>query len=280
MAAHWPRLPPQALPRPIIAFRNETVQSFTTRLARANAVSLRELRTYAAGTDRYVDPDRLARLSGYPPEALRDRLRGFDEEDRDFLRQRARSRPACRWCSAKRGVFEPVYCWLPDDVTVCQRHSRWIGPSARQWSDQLSLKHHPDAVRAAAVHLNLVQHHPADIVEIGMNEASRITLRHRRFQKGRNCTGHAKPRARWARITDAQAHVETYRETVHLARIIVDYRPVLLNLTNFLDSRITDFTIAANNVFSAESTDAGQVVANWLNEQRTTRSRRLATCRV
>jgi len=163
---------------------------------------------------------------------------------------------------------------------VCERHGRWIGPSARDWSDQLSLKDHPDVVRAAGWHHNLVQHHAAAIVEIGMNEASRIALRQRRFQQGRGRITYAPPSIRWARIADAHAQMDTYRETIQLAKIIIDYRPALLNLNNFIDGRITDFTIAANNVFNTESLDAGQVIANWLNEQRTTKSQRLGISRV
>lgn len=49
----------------------------------------------------------------YPLEVLRDRLRGFDPRDRDISRQRACSRPMCRFCSARRGVSEPVYCSCP-----------------------------------------------------------------------------------------------------------------------------------------------------------------------
>lgn len=264
----WPRLPPQTLPRPVIAFRDETVLSFTTRLARANGLPPQSLRDYATGDGRYTDPDRLGRLSGYPLEVLQNRLRGFNDDDRDPTRQQRRSRPSCRHCSARRGAFEPVYCWVPDHITVCTRHRRWIGPSARHWDDQLPLDHHPDVIHAAAAHRRLTQRHPTDTVEGAINEASRLVLRQRRFQQSEGLAASEKKRLRWATISNASTHVTTYRETVQLAAIIVDYRPVLLNLGDLVDRRITAFVLAANDVFATNSPGAALVITNWLNEQR------------
>jgi hypothetical protein len=40
-------------------------------------------------------------------------------------------RPACRRCTARAGIPEPVACHLPSHQTVCRRHRLWTGPAAR-----------------------------------------------------------------------------------------------------------------------------------------------------
>ncbi len=42
-------------------------------------------------------------------------------------------RPACRRCTARRGIAEPVACHLPPHLTVCRRHRLWIGSTGQPW---------------------------------------------------------------------------------------------------------------------------------------------------
>jgi hypothetical protein len=90
---------------------------------------------------------------------LRTRLIGLAERDNDPSRQRHHARPACRFCMARRGVTEPVYCWIPDHRTVCHRHYRWIGPGNRTHDDQRDLRDAPVVLVAARRHARLHRNH-------------------------------------------------------------------------------------------------------------------------
>ena len=259
MINDWPRLPPRPLPRSVTAFRDETVYSFTTRLAHANRLPPQSLRDYAAREGHYVDPERLARLSGYPRRVLCDRLRGLTVDERDLTRQRARARPLCRFCSARRGATQPVHCWLPDHFTVCHRHSRWIGPSAQRWDDQMSLKNYPAVSQAARAHHALARRNNPDIVELAINDASRIVLRQRR----------------WARSSTVNLHIVTYVETVKMAAVIIDRRPALLNRSGDPSPARMALLAAANAVFGAEhETATAAALDGWLNNQQIIRESR------
>ncbi|WP_160195284.1 TniQ family protein, partial [Mycobacterium kyorinense] len=127
--------------------------SYLARLAHANHLSPPQLRQYVAGrAGGYPHVDWLAIASGQPQQVLRSRLRGLSAGDRDFSRQTYQSRPMCRFCMARRGIREPVYCWLPLHVTVCHHHQRWIGPPARTLDDQEDLHDHPQVLDAARNH--------------------------------------------------------------------------------------------------------------------------------
>jgi hypothetical protein len=70
-------------------------------------------------------------------------------------------RPACRRCTARPGIAEPVACRLPPHQTVCRRHRLWIAPSARTHDGQLDISQLPEILRAQRRHCHLVQlHHP------------------------------------------------------------------------------------------------------------------------
>jgi len=51
--------------------------------------------------------------------------------DPEGLRQALRQ--ACRRCTARRGIAEPVACRLPPHLTVCRRHRLWIGSTGQPW---------------------------------------------------------------------------------------------------------------------------------------------------
>jgi hypothetical protein len=183
MTALWPELKPRPLPRPVVLFQLETVDSFIIRLAHANHVAYRDLRAHLAGRyQRYPRPEWLADVSGQPLPVLECRLRGLAPGDRDPTRQRAHARPMCRLCSARRGVIEPVYCWLPNHVTLCRRHQRWIGPSARSWDEQRCLAQRRQVVDAAKHHQRLVRRHSEDTLDFAIKDARRVLLQWPRHQ--------------------------------------------------------------------------------------------------
>ncbi|WP_231100735.1 hypothetical protein [Mycobacterium avium] len=132
--------------------------SYLARLAHANHLKPNQLRRYVSRTaGGYPCVDWLAIASGQPPQVLCARLRGLSAGDRDFNRQAYQSRPMCRLCMARRGIDQPVCCWLPMHVTVCHRHQRWIGAPARTPDDQKDLRNQPHVLAAARSHGALVR---------------------------------------------------------------------------------------------------------------------------
>jgi hypothetical protein len=82
-------------------------------------------------------------------------------------------RPACRRCAARRGIAEPVACFLPPHLTVCRRHRLWIGPSARSHDGQLDISPFPEIRRAQRRHLALVHQHDWRHVDTAVSDATR-----------------------------------------------------------------------------------------------------------
>lgn len=81
-------------------------------------------------------------------------------------------RPACRRCTARRGIIGPVACYLPPHLTVCRRHRLWIGPSARSHAGQLDVSQLPDIFRAQRCHLAQLHHHRWREVEAAISDAT------------------------------------------------------------------------------------------------------------
>jgi hypothetical protein len=149
--------------------------SYLARLAHANHLTAPQLRQYVAGNARgYPLLGWLSTASGQPKQMLRSRLRGLVGEDRDFNRQINQSRPMCRLCMARRGIHEPVGCWLPSHVTVCQRHTLWIGPPARTLDQQMDLRHHPQVLNAARIHSDLVHRYGTKRSQTALRESRHI----------------------------------------------------------------------------------------------------------
>ncbi len=113
------------------------------RLETARARTSRGRRRPAAGPDRrlwWPDP----RVYLRDPEGFHRMLR-----------------PACRRCTARFGITEPVACYLPPHRTVCRRHRLWIGPAARSHAAQLDISPLPEVFRAQRCRRHLAQlHHP------------------------------------------------------------------------------------------------------------------------
>jgi hypothetical protein len=68
-------------------------------------------------------------------------------------------RPACRRCTARYGIAEPVACHLTPHLTVCRRHRLWVGPAARTHAAQLDVSPFPEILRAQRRHLAQLRHH-------------------------------------------------------------------------------------------------------------------------
>lgn len=113
---------------------------------------------------------------------------------------------------ARRGVYEPVHCWLPAYETVCFRHLRWIGPGAATWEDQHDLSNHPDIVVAARRHRQLIRAH-RDLAGSALSEARHILTW-------------------WSRVnqdsgddqTDPTTYLQAYPDLITIATVLADHR--------------------------------------------------------
>jgi hypothetical protein len=95
----------------------------------------------------------------------------------------------------------------------------------------MSLKHNPDVAQANRVHRVLAKRNAADVVELAINDASRIVLQQRLFRRGDGlgespATGIALG-GRWASISTVNLHIATYAQTVRTVAVIIDQRPAL-----------------------------------------------------
>ena len=135
-------LPPRPLPRPVTPGAGEYHLGYPARLAAANPLEFAELpgaiHDPAAitvhgprGWQRH-EQERLAAAAGQPLARIA-RLYWPDPSvclrDPEGFRQSLR--PACRRCTARYGITEPVACHLPPHQTICRRHRLWTGPAAR-----------------------------------------------------------------------------------------------------------------------------------------------------
>ena len=66
--------------------------------------------------------------------------------------------PACRRCTARRGITGPAACHLPPHQTVCRRHRLWTGPAARTHAAQLDLRGLPEIIRVQRRHATQLRH--------------------------------------------------------------------------------------------------------------------------
>jgi hypothetical protein len=77
---------------------------------------------------------------------------------------------------ARRGIHEPVHCYLPAHLTVCHRHQRWIGQSAHGLDDQLDLHDRPQVLGAARTHKRLARQYSEIDLRDGLREARHILV--------------------------------------------------------------------------------------------------------
>jgi hypothetical protein len=176
-------LPPRPLPRTITPVPGEYYLDYIARLADANHLEFPEL-TEALDDPAAVilDPgrrkqhqqERLAAAAGQPLARI---ARLYWDDPGDYLRDPGRFRqmlrPACRRCTARRGITRPVACHLPPHQAVCRRHRLWTGPSARTHAGQLDISPFPEILRTQRRHLAQLHHHPRQDVDAAVSNATR-----------------------------------------------------------------------------------------------------------
>jgi len=171
----WTCAPRHRLPRTITPFAWEAASSYTARLAHANHISVNTLRgNVSESCGARPRPDWLATVSGQPEQVIRARLRGL-AGDPVALKQNLH-RPLCQRCMARRGIHEPVNCFLPAHVTVCHRHRRWVGPPVHVVDDQVDLQDRPQVLRAAHTHHRLAHQHAEDDLRAALGDARHMLV--------------------------------------------------------------------------------------------------------
>jgi hypothetical protein len=168
----WQLPLPRPLPRQVKPFPRETIESYLSRLARANRLDAETLRFYIAGRKGRSAPvpvARLAAIANLPGASLRYAIPDLDPAGSGPARslpgvtKRHRNNgSACRRCVLARGSTGSVQCWKPPEDVVCLRHRRWIG--AQRGEDQPDLSAQPGIVQAHKRHLRLVRHFGRDKV--------------------------------------------------------------------------------------------------------------------
>ncbi|WP_341715662.1 TniQ family protein [Micromonospora sp. FIMYZ51] len=185
------RLPPlRRLPRALPPLLNETVRSYVSRLAAANALTGLELQVHLTGSVKKetVTADQLAMLTGYPARTLRYAMLELCTPA-DLARMQIAGRPrpgptdwgwrwphnrirfACDHCTTRRGPARPQV-WTTHEDVVCLRHRRWLG--TLQQEDQPDLAHLPDILAANRRHRRLIQLHRREPVRSAVMAAAPI----------------------------------------------------------------------------------------------------------
>jgi hypothetical protein len=176
-------LPPRPLPRTVTPVPGEYYLDYISRLAAANHLELPELTgalddpaavTVDPGRRNQHRRERLAAASGQPLPRI---ARLYWDDPGLYLRDPGRFgqllRPACRRCTARRGITGPIACHLPPHQTLCRRHRLWTGPAARTPAGQLDVSLFPEILRAQRRHLAQLHHHPRQDVEATISAATR-----------------------------------------------------------------------------------------------------------
>jgi hypothetical protein len=138
------RTPPHApaLPRSVAPLTGEALVSYLTRLAHANHLALTEVLTvlpawFSTKTSNSDDRaqhhmlipaaaealDALARLTSATPASLAHALPAFATAG---PHSPVRATTACRRCTARRGILQPVPVHLPAHHKICTRHGIWL----------------------------------------------------------------------------------------------------------------------------------------------------------
>jgi len=163
-------LPLRPLPRTVTPLAGEYHLDYIARLAAANHLEFGELTGALDDTAAITlhsprgwkqhEQERLAAAAG---QSLARIARLWWPDPRVYLGDpegfRRMLRPACRRCTARVGITEPVACHLPPHQTVCRRHRLWIGPAARSHAAQLDVSQLPEVLYAQRCHTAL-SHHP------------------------------------------------------------------------------------------------------------------------
>jgi hypothetical protein len=182
--ADWTQtLPPRPLPRTVTPVPGEYYLDYISRLAGANHLELAELTgaldnpaavILDPGRRRQHQRERLAAAAGQPLPRI---ARLYWDDAGLYLRDpggfRQLLRPACRRCTARRGIAGPIACRLPPHLTVCRRHRLWTGPAARTYAGQLDISPLPEILRAQRRHLAQLGHYQWQEVDTAIGDAAR-----------------------------------------------------------------------------------------------------------
>jgi hypothetical protein len=176
-------LPLRPLPRTVIPLPGEYHLNYVRRLAEANHLELPELTGALDDTGAIIVHGTLdwkrhqqQRLAAAASQPLARITRLWWPDPGIYLRDpegfHQMLRPACRRCTARRGIAGPVACHLPPHLTICRRHRLWIGPSARSHGGQLDVSHLPAIFRAQRRHLTQLHHHRWWDVQAAISDAA------------------------------------------------------------------------------------------------------------
>jgi len=173
------------LPRTVTPFPGETTDSYLTRLAHANRLSPRALRSHIAGRWDRTPPfpvGRLATATGLPASTLRHAIPdlGFGygalhhnpPNSAGFPQRKADDGPPCTMCALARGITLPVRCWKHPEDVICPRHHRWTGPGSA--ASQPGLSAQPAILQAHKRHLRLARRLGRDPVALAFAVADHI----------------------------------------------------------------------------------------------------------
>jgi hypothetical protein len=131
-----------ALPRPVTPITGESLNSYLTRLARANHLTLAEVLAVLPTwfSTKVNNPDQLSQHHMLVP-ATSDALSALAHLARTAPQHLARALPvfaathtrgpvrattACQRCTARRAIREPIPVHLPVHLKVCTRHGIWL----------------------------------------------------------------------------------------------------------------------------------------------------------
>jgi hypothetical protein len=163
------------LPMHIPLVARETLESYLTRLARANHLDLRDLRSHLGMRTPTRPPDlhRLATLTEHSLQRLTDVLADACPPPGRTRLSPLRGRPACRHCTLRRGIPTDALC-VAVDQRVCQRHRRWLGGLTDPVGDQHDLTALPKVIVAQRRHHSLIRRHGAERGRAAISSAAAI----------------------------------------------------------------------------------------------------------
>lgn len=259
-----PGRPLRPLPRTVAPYQDETLASYQRRLALANHLDVyHHLRLHLNEHNASLtNAGHLAALAGQPLIALLYALPELREHDGQAhaghvrgltLTGRTRvfpdlteQRPACRRCTAARGIRTEVLRWVRHDQNVCLRHRLWIGPDVLTPREQADLTGLPDLLSAQRRHDNLIRRRGHAATHAAFRDADAII---RSYVQAGTLIGHT----RLATLT-GQGHASlpdhpwlrllTYPETVALTSALA--RP------HWRQRAATDSADVAPGAFRAE----------------------------
>jgi TniQ len=240
---------PQALPRRVQPFPDETTESYLGRVAAASNLDTEDLRRYLAREKRArsaaLDIPALAVLAGVSEAALRHAM-----PELSSARQLAalgsmlgRPRPrfaakglACRSCAAIRCGGQAVTRWQTHENVICQRHRLWTHVQRGGTAAQLDLRDHPGILAANRLHRRLIRRLGRTTVHAAFESARLICNGWRRYSQDHRTGMDSRINALRGKDTDAHAGdpavaAAIYRQQVALTRLLASpawIGPVLL----------------------------------------------------